>query len=75
MFTTGGLSRKAMEKMITEAAASGIHLSTIMVGQNPTALETLKHLSALGGGNNIHILPDANQQMLLLEMVKSQSRR
>jgi Mg-chelatase subunit ChlD len=75
MFTTGGLSRKAMEKMITEAAASGIHLSTIMVGQNPMALETLKHLSALGGGNNIHILPDANQQMLLLEMVKSQSRR
>jgi secreted protein with Ig-like and vWFA domain len=75
VFTAGGLSRKAMEKMISEAAATGIHLSTIMVGQNPAALEMLKQLSALGGGNNIHILPDSKQQMLLLEMVKTQSRR
>lgn len=75
VFTTGGMSRKAMEKMITDANSAGIHLSTIMVGQNPTGLELLKHLSNLGGGNNIHILPDANGQSMLLEMVKTQSRR
>ncbi len=75
IFTTGGMGKKAMEKMIADAHADGIHLSTIMVGQNPDALQLLKHLSVLGGGNNIHILPDANQQSLLLEMVKNQSRR
>jgi Mg-chelatase subunit ChlD len=75
VFTTGGMSRKAMEKMITEANQEGIHLSTIMVGQHPTGLDLLKHLSTLGGGNNIHILPEANQQSMLLEMVKTQSRR
>jgi Mg-chelatase subunit ChlD len=75
VFTTGGMSRKALDKMISDANKEGIHLSTIMVGQNPSALELLKHLSALGGGNNIHILPEANQQSLLLEMVKNQSRR
>ena len=75
VFTTGGMSRKSMEKMISDANTQGIHLSTIMVGQNPDALKLLTHLSVLGGGNNIHILPDANQQSLLLEMVKNQSRR
>lgn len=75
VFTTGGMGRKAMEKMISDGSKEGIHLSTIMVGQNPTALELLKHLSANGGGNNIHILPEANSQSMLLEMVKTQSRR
>ncbi|MEK0421292.1 MAG: hypothetical protein RLZZ161_1143 [Bacteroidota bacterium] len=75
VFTTGGMSRKAMDKLISDANKEGIHLSTIMVGQNPTALDLLKHLSTLGGGNNIHILPEANQQSMLLEMVKTQSRR
>jgi len=75
VFTTGGMSRKATEKMISDASKEGIHLSTIMVGQNPAALELLKHLSALGGGNNIHILPEVDSQSLLLEMVKNQSRR
>jgi len=75
VFTTGGMGRKAMEKMILDASKERIHLSTIMVGQNPTALELLKHLSELGGGNNIHILPEANNQSMLLEMVKTQSRR
>jgi Ca-activated chloride channel family protein len=74
LFGGGDLSRKDMEKLIVTGNGKGIHLSTLGFGFDPKALDFLKHLSDLGGGNHLNPMLEAIGQQGLLEMVKNQSK-
>ena len=74
IFYGGSLSRKEMENIIASGNTSGIHLSTVAFGSDPKALQFLQNLSTLGGGSNIQINQHDDQE-LLLQMIKLQSRR
>ena len=74
LFGGGDLSRKDMEKLIVTGNGKGIHLSTLGFGFDPKALDFLKHLSDLGGGNHLNPMLEARGEQALLEMVKNQSK-
>jgi uncharacterized protein YegL len=75
VFYGGSLSRQQMEKMIENANAKGIHLSTVGIGADTKAMDFLKNLASKGGGSFVQIKESYDEQANLLEMIKSQSLR
>lgn len=75
LFGGGGMSRKEIEKLIADGNLRGIHLSTIAFGYDPKALAYLQHLATTGGGTYLRIANPAEGENLLLDMVKTQSRK
>jgi hypothetical protein len=75
VFSGGNLTRKDMEKMILDANAKGIHLSTIGLGADPKAMTFLQNLSAIGGGQFVQIKAAGEEKSQLLDMIKTQSHK